>query len=642
MDEPDRLQRERRRLVAVSLAGLLAWVAFAGKDLGFDLINHHLYLGFAWWHDRHGPDLFAAAAQSYQNPLGFVPLYAMVAAGWPAWAVGLALGLVHAACAWPLARLVQALWPAPADGAARWLALSLSLAAPVYLLNLGTSSFDPVSALLVLLALVAWFTGTGDWRAMAVSGALLGAACGLKLSNVVFLAGLLPLAVLRLATGRLRPMPLLALGAGMVAGAMITFADWGWKTWSAVGDPLFPLLDGWFHSPYAPPGAMGDQRFIPPSWAAALRLPLDLVELRNMVVTEAQAPDLRPLAALALGAVALWRLARQRGALQVAATRPAAQLLLYVSTCTALWLPLSGNGRYAIALFMLVGPLVVVAARTALPRARAHVTCAALLLAQLLYFGHDGQLRYTEERWDSAPYLDLAVPERLRRDPFLHLTVGTPSYSAVAAFMHPAGAMSNVVGAFSLPADGPLGQALRQRLRPWQGRTRVLFRVQGSGADAPPVDAQALPARQLAAQLQHLGVAVDWNDCLDLRIARHRAPEPVWLRSCAARSGIELSPENLRQRACADRVFARIEGQCPHVFAPRPLASDNNLTHWQRRYTSSGARITVSPTDGVVLSHFRTLTTVNLGSADDVAAGRGLPACEAWQRLDLHGKPLHD
>ncbi len=74
----------RGLVLAFSIPALLCalWTVCAGKDVNWDLLNYHYYLPFELLAGRLGQDFFAASAQSYLNPVGYLPFYLMVASGW--------------------------------------------------------------------------------------------------------------------------------------------------------------------------------------------------------------------------------------------------------------------------------------------------------------------------------------------------------------------------------------------------------------------------------------------------------------------------------------------------------------------------------------------------------------------------------
>src|SRR5919108_4183664 len=87
----------RNLALAFSLPMLVCsvWTLYAGKDLNWDLLNYHYYVPFELLAGRLGQDFFAASAQSYLNPLGYLPFYLMVSSGWHSVVVSTLLALVH-------------------------------------------------------------------------------------------------------------------------------------------------------------------------------------------------------------------------------------------------------------------------------------------------------------------------------------------------------------------------------------------------------------------------------------------------------------------------------------------------------------------------------------------------------------------
>ena len=80
-------------------------------------------------------------------------------------------------------------------------------------------------------------------------------------------------------------------------------------------------------------------------------------------------------------------------------------------------------------------------------------------------------------------------------------------------------------------------------------------------------------------------------------------------------------------------MFAALESGCPLVFGPSPLASDYGPDLIWRRYNNTDARIDVSKTKGVFVSHFRAANPLLLGTIEQVIADGGKVACEAWHKL---------
>ncbi len=390
---------------------------------------------------------------------------------------------------------------------------------------------------------------------------------------------------------------------------------------------------------------MVDLRFVPDQVSALWTRLFDIATYRSYVHTEGVAPDLRPLALVVLGVASLAvggiRARAWRSSSRAALASETAPLVVFVVGGYVPWLLASGNSRYLIPAFALVGLLLVKAAETAMPRRLAHSLLGVLLLLQCAYFVHGDDHRYQPKPWDSRPYLDVEVPSRLQQQPFLHLSIGTPSFAGLAPSIARDGAFINIMGPLSLPTTGPLGSALRQRLDAWQGRTRLLMQArEGRGTLA---DEQRFRQR-IDRIVYRFGLNVDWIDCLDIQIhldppaapsRAGKAGAPVRLRSCGSVTRTLVDPTYEAAAAAAESVFGTVEAQCPLIFGPRPMAIDGDLDAWQRRYLNSNARLTLSDQDGLLLTHFRSAQVVSLGSANDILAGRGKNACVAWNELKV-------
>jgi hypothetical protein len=624
---------------AVTAAACLlvwVWVMAVGRDLSWDVANHHLYLPFSLLSGHYRTDLFAAGPQSYQNPLGFLPFYGLVRLGGPSWIVGTGLALIHALAFWPLHRLTVAIWGDGAD--TRWwrlMALALAAATPMFLLLAGTSSLDALSAVLMLasLALVAGPSGS-TWMA-AASGGLSGLAFAVKPVNAVFIIGLFAVIGLRLISAQMKFRDTAAWGAGALLIAAVCMGPWCWWLWTTFGNPLFPLYNQYFHSPFAPQQAVLASRFMPATaWDWLLR-PLEMAQYGNFASTEALAPDLRPLAASVLllpAAVLAWR--RHRGGVRAWAGRADVQLVAFCAASYPFWLLTSGNSRYALPALMLTGLLLTRFAELLAPRRIARIGLGVLLTLQVAYYGTDGDRRIAAQAWDNGPFLAVTAHPRLVEQPYLHLSVGTLTYASLAPYLHPDGAMANLVGQMSIPQSGPLNDALQQRLQQWQGRTRFLFRAMGMDAES----ASKLPQRmkdRANRLVARFGLSIDFQDCLPVNLVRETKAglRPIHLMSCGAQTA--PVPAATPEDALAAKVFARLEAACPRLYGPTPLATDNNGDAWQRLYVNSDLRVTVSAEDGVVVSHHRSMNLAVLGTLAEVAAGGGRDPCIVWRELDV-------
>jgi len=621
---------------------LVAWAMAVGKDVSWDLVNHQLYLPFAWATGRLETDLFGAGPQAYQNPLGYFPLYFMVRAGMSAWAIGLVLASFHALVVWPLDRIARLFWPGESgpDFWLRLLALAFCCVAPIFLINEGTTSNDPTASLMIVWAVALTLEsgaqpgrGLAGWRGAAVAGALVGFACAIKLSNAAFALALCGLWVVKWASGQADWRRVVAFHTGLVVWFAAGAGWWMAWLWHEFGNPVYPLYNNVFHSPYAPPQAMAAFRFIPSAPLGIVTRLWELAQYSSFVAFEEFLPDLRPLAtaiaallaALVLGVQGRWRLIASRATW---ASHGAQMAVLMVLTYL-LWIRTSGNARYAIAWFLLLGIPLVRATQRALPFSAAKILLLTLLVLQCGNYYVLGAHRFVPAAWDNGPYLPYRVSKRLQEQPFLHLSVGTQSYGSLALSFAPQGALSNPIGAFAIPTDGPLGERLTALMNQWHGRTRLLFNALDT-TDPASLQHVRSGVREL---LYRIGLDVDWNDCEIIGVPIVLLNKPAGSEAGAARPEKERAIFSCgviyrhdrdeaadAQRVVARKVFAILEAACPRMFTPVPFAEERGAGVWQRHYLSTEEEVTVSVTEGVSANHFRTMHTMNYGSIEDVLA----------------------
>ncbi len=294
---------------AVPAAVCAVWTVFAGKDVNWDLLNYHYYLPFELLAGRLQQDFFAASAQSYLNPVGYLPFYLMVSSGWHSVLVSIALAVVHGLCISLLFLLSWRLFehlPRSERTMFALLATGLGSATAVYWEMVGTSFLDPLLAPLMLAGLLSLL---GDdrhaLRRAMFAGVLFGLASALKYTNAVFALAALPLAA---AMPGVRGAARWRTGLGYAAGGALAVAvmagPWLVTLAREFGNPVFPLFNAWFRSPYWPPVNLVSDRFTLDGVSAALAFPFRMIALDRSLYSENFAPDLR-FAALLLLAVAL-------------------------------------------------------------------------------------------------------------------------------------------------------------------------------------------------------------------------------------------------------------------------------------------------------------------------------------------------
>lgn len=600
-----------------------AWTIFAGKDLNWDLLHYHLYVPYAFLGGRMAQDYFAASAQSYQNPLAFLPFYGAVFSGVPSVVVSALFAAFHGA---NLALLYLVARRLVEERLSAVLAAAIGGASAVFWAMTGTSFIDPlltVPMLAALLLLVSPRARPG-W-----AGALFGVAAALKYSNAFF-----ALAAIVLVRSR-RGFAAYALG-GAAAVALLA-GPWIAVLYREFGNPVFPHLNSFFRSPDFPPISLGAERFAPHDLFEALSFPFRMASPEFMTYVEISAPDLR-FAALALAAAALAGRIVIRRSPATALTELDKRFLIFFLLALAAWIATSANGRYGLLVLLLVGPCIARVAELAGGTRPARVVLPVVLVAQITACALISPPRwFVYERW-TRQWLPFAVPERGRNEPALYLVLETQSMMSVAPFLNPGSSFVNLRGQHSL---APGWQRVERLVAQHEGHVRTLgrgLRLQSDGKPRPEV------VGLYDSTMLRFGFRVDADDCYPIawegdetdaasRLANSLAPyletraRLMSLASCALVRA-ERDPADIAAEARISAIFDRIERGCPRLFRGHTATTDPLGEEWSRTYAGLEARLETRA-GRVVLAPFFKLGYYDLGMIADWERGAAPrpPAC---------------
>jgi hypothetical protein len=610
------------------------WTVFAGKDVNWDLLNYHYYLPFELLAGRLGQDFFAASAQSYLNPVGYLPFYLMVSSGWHSVLVSIALAVVQSLCISLLFLLSWRLFahlPRGERTIFALLATALGSATAVYWEMVGTSFLDP---LLVPPMLAGLLLLLGDdrhvLRRAVFAGALFGLAAALKYSNAVFALAALPLAaVMPGVRGATRWRTGFGYAAGGALAVAVLAGPWLITLAREFGNPVFPLFNAWFRSPYWPPVNLVNDRFTLDGVSAALTFPFRMIALDRSLYSENFAPDLRfatlLLLAVALAAVAAMRKLSVRGALRANDWR----VIGFFAGALSLWLLTSANARYGLVVLLLAGVCLARISERLLPRQTSHVVLAVLLALQVGMTVVASPARwFIAEPW-SKRWLAYDVPQRALREPALYLTAKVLPMAVLAPFVNPGSSFVNFRGQHSIPLDSPRLALLLERYR---GRVRTLGRDLALVAGRPT----AVALRAYDQTLVRIGLRVDSTDCFTIAwrpdaddrlsraanwLARPLPPhEPLSAVSCALRPAAR-DPAGAVEERRVSALFDRVEQACPRVFRGQTAVTEPFLNGWSRSYNGLDARLEAFG-DHVVLNLLRKGHEIDFGRLS------------AWERKD--------
>ncbi len=583
-----------------------AWTVLAGKDLNFDLLNYHYYVGYELLGGRLAQDFYAASAQSYLNPLGYLPFYAL-ASSWHSVLASIALAVAASAS---LSLLYLLAWhifahrPTPERLEFSLLGTALGAATAVFWPMVGTSMLDSwlaapmLAAVLLLLA----SSGVGASRAL-VAGALFGAAAALKYSNAVYALGALAILI-----GRPARVALAYVGGGVVAVALLA-GPWCLALAREFGNPVFPLFNGWFRSPHALPINLVSERFTAGGWIDAVTLPFRMATTSPAVYIETAAPDIR-IAALLVAAAAVPLFGRRERAAKLAAADW--RLLLFFALAAILWIGTSSNGRYGAPVLLLAGVVLARLVERLLPVGAARVVLALLLAIQLgMCFTASPSRWFAPDAW-SRRWLAYEAPERAQREPALYLSVEPLPMAVVAPFLSAASSFVNLRGHHSVPPDSPRLAAL---IVAHHGHLRTLGRE--------------LQIKQYDLAFERIGYRVNADDCFSIawrperddalsrwaNALAQRPPtgEPLSVVSCAlAPAPRDPAREAAERRASA--LFDQVEQACPALFRGQTAVTDAIATGWARLYNGLDARLELHG-EHLLFNRYYAGSTVDLGSS---------------------------
>jgi hypothetical protein len=631
-----------------ALATVLLISHLLGRDLNWDFINYHFYGPHLMLEGRLAQDYFAGSFQSYLNPLSHVPQYLMIQAGWSAMAVSATLAAFHSLNLLFIGLIARQLLPQGAPiHTLLILAIVLALQAPLFITTVGSSFADPTTSVLVLAALfllVRSFSRptTPDYAVVVTAGLLLGLASGLKFTNGVLAVGIMiPTGLYWIVNAVRSGQPLgdamariAAVTAAGSLGFVIAHGYWSWQLWTTFGNPFFPLFNSVFQSPDFPATTYRDTRFLGPGSMGLLLLPFQMIAPTSWLYAENAPVDLRFAAFVVLVLIGLVVFMLHRRAVgprwateSSIEMRPLLMLTAIFTSTYLLWGTTTRIGRYALPLWMLLGPLLV-AWFAWLLRSRQHLVvlgCAVLISAQSYALIEAGNPRWSPTKWESA-WFEARVPDEMRQQPHTVLTLGNLSFAAIVPFLHPDSRVVNLIGQHIQGAGPRQSARLTELLAVPDASLRVVFK---DHAMQLPYQPELTKSRRedVSALLSMYGLSLASGACEPIRMpARYFVPDGVDAAAKARQVGEERlhacpvqrteAAEHARVLAERDRIaiaFDNVERACGAALNPHGTELLRGRQGWMRSYFNSLHSLN---TDGsaVWVRPFRSTVDVHMGS----------------------------
>ena len=239
---------------ALGALGLASIPVLQGQvSVIWDMLNHHVYLGWIAEHQRFDKDFLAAGWQSYQYPYLYWPAYKLAVMGLTGVQAGIALALLQSLAVPPVWLVARSLCPGERaeDIAMRWVAVVLAFSGGVTLSLVDTTSNDLLAGIPLVWAIALGFLANEDpgrtprarLGLVVLSGLLAGLSVAFKLSNG-------PLALVLPVVWVFGPGGVKAVATRIVIGGFATFvgfiaayAPWGWQLWQQFGNPVYAWYD---------------------------------------------------------------------------------------------------------------------------------------------------------------------------------------------------------------------------------------------------------------------------------------------------------------------------------------------------------------------------------------------------------------
>ena len=445
-----------------------------GQDRNWDLLNYHLYTAFSFVDGRFERDLYPVGLQTYFNPLLDLPYYLLSVRLIPelprvvAFLGGIPFGLLIVV----VLRVARVVLPA-ATPAQAWLApiaTAIGVSGSATWSEIGTTYGDiplavlALGGLLVPLALLPRresISSASWYRAMLVAGCLFGAAAGLKPTACIFAPG--ALLGLSLTAGGMRRgcVGALLFCFGWAAGFALADGWWALALYRRFGNPIFPLFNHVFASPWVPADNVSDTRFMPRNALQALFYPFFWLRGRAFVVAEVGVRDPRfALAYVSIAALAVTALVRRMRA--QAGPRPAAvAVCIFVVVSYVVWEAEFSILRYALGLEALSGIIIVLGLRVAAARwpmtGRLPAVCAIVLVAIVAVSSRPGWGRLRHYGTSVFDIQAQAIPDGAT------IILADKPIGFVTPFLR--GKDIAFVGIAEVPAPGRLTDEIRRRVR---------------------------------------------------------------------------------------------------------------------------------------------------------------------------------
>jgi hypothetical protein len=270
--------------VIAGIAGVVLMLVISrlsGQDYNWDLLNYHFASPHLLLSGRAELNVAPSGLQSWFNPIGYIPAYLAITS-FPPWLASATLATMsglNAPLIYLIADAIVADLPRDTRVRVSYACVAIGMSGAIMFSEAGTTFLDTTLSMANIGAIYAVIVGLRSpdralaYRYIALAGALLGTACGLKLTNAPMAMGMAGAIVLCVVSRRASPVAIAALAIGGGIGFALSGGWWAWRMWAAFGNPVFPMFNNLFHSPFAPAVPTVDATFLPRDWTGIVTYP---------------------------------------------------------------------------------------------------------------------------------------------------------------------------------------------------------------------------------------------------------------------------------------------------------------------------------------------------------------------------------
>lgn len=455
--------------VLAAIAGVMLMILvsrLSGQDYSWDLLNYHFASPQLLLSGRDTLHVAPSGLQSWFNPIGYIPAYLAIASlpPWLASAVLATASGLNAPLIYLIADAVGADLPPAVRARSSYACVAIGMTGAIMFSEAGTTFLDAPLSIVNLGAIYAAIVALRSrspavvTRCVAMAGMLVGAACGLKLTNAAIAIGLAGAILLYVAMRRLPPRVIAALAIGGILGFLLSGGWWAWRMWTLFDNPVFPMFNNLFRSRFAPAVAVVDTTFLPKDWTGVVTYPWHWLMGDTTPGTELPMKDRRyPVALIAAIAVVTGATLR-RGRRDAAGIVAAFALITYL-----VWIFAFAILRYLVTIELLSGVLLLAGIRL-LPIADARRIPLAMIAAAFLL-----SVTTQHAAWGRAPFtadwFDARGIAEIHRPGTVYVLPGdTPLGFLIHSFPDDA-RFVRLGGTFPLTADDRLGARARDMIR---------------------------------------------------------------------------------------------------------------------------------------------------------------------------------